>query len=43
MPPETLASLQVQVEGVDLTDEDYGLELLKRSLQREKDLHLWWD
>ena len=43
MPPETLASLQAQVEGIDLEDENYGLELLKRSLQREKELHLWWD
>ncbi len=31
------------VEGVDFSDADYGLELLKRSLRRKDILPLWWD
>jgi hypothetical protein len=38
--PEGLSEL---VEGVDLEDENYGLELLKRSLERTKAVALWWD
>ena len=30
-------------EGVDITDEDYGLEVLKRELQQNKKVTLWWD
>jgi hypothetical protein len=38
--PEGLSDL---VEGVDLEDENYGLELLKRSLEQTKAVALWWD
>jgi hypothetical protein len=31
------------VEGVDLTADDYGVELLKRSLEKTKMVALWWD
>jgi len=31
------------IEGVDLADENYGLELLKRSLAKTKTVPLWWD
>jgi hypothetical protein len=31
------------VEGVDLEDDNYGLELLQRSLKKYKLLGLWWD
>jgi hypothetical protein len=31
------------VQGVDLSAEDYGLELLKRSIERDKIICLWWD
>jgi hypothetical protein len=31
------------VEGVDLAAENYGLELLKRSLAKTKAVPLWWD
>ena len=31
------------IEGVDFEDEDYGLEILKRELQRGKKVTLWWD
>jgi hypothetical protein len=31
------------VEGVDLSSDDYGLELLKRSIERDKIICLWWD
>jgi hypothetical protein len=38
--PENIAEL---IEGVDLSDENYGLELLERSLRKNKTVHLWWD
>ncbi len=31
------------MEGVDFSDEDYGLELLKQSLRSKDILPLWWD
>jgi hypothetical protein len=31
------------IEGVDLKKKDYGLEILKRALLRDKEIHLWWD
>jgi len=31
------------VEGVDFSDETYGLEILKRELQKNKQVTLWWD
>jgi hypothetical protein len=31
------------IKGVDVEDEDYGLEILKRELERDKKLQLWWD
>lgn len=31
------------VEGVDFDDDDYGLVLLARSLNRDKVVVLWWD
>ena len=31
------------IEGVDLDDENYGLELLKRSLTKTQAVPLWWD
>ena len=38
--PEDIKEL---AEGVDFVDEDYGIELLKRSLKRHMKVHLWWD
>jgi hypothetical protein len=38
--PTEMAEL---VEGVDLDDEDYGLELLRRSLVKHRTAGLWWD
>jgi hypothetical protein len=31
------------VDGVDLDAEDYGLELMKRDLEKKMHLSLWWD
>ena len=31
------------VDGVDFEDEDFGMELLKRSLQTDRLVALWWD
>lgn len=38
--PEDMKEL---VEGVNFEDEDYGIELLKRSLKRDMKVCLWWD
>ena len=39
-PPAEIMEL---VDGVDLEDDDYGVELLKRSLAKNKSVALWWD
>ncbi|MDB6124919.1 MAG: hypothetical protein JWQ71_3912 [Pedosphaera sp.] len=31
------------IEGVDFSDENYGLEILKREVQQKKKVSLWWD
>lgn len=38
--PENVREL---IDGVDLSAENYGLELLRRSLVKEKAIGLWWD
>jgi len=38
-PPHVLAL----IDGVDLGDDDYGVELLRRSLAKNKSVALWWD
>lgn len=40
---EIPAAMKELVEGVDFEDENYGLEILKRELQRDKKVMLWWD
>lgn len=39
VPPEILEL----TEGVDLESDDYGLELLRRSLAKYQRVGLWWD
>ncbi len=39
-PPAEMLEL---AEGIDFSDEDYGLEVLKRDLERNHELVLWWD
>jgi len=36
-------AMQKLIEGVDFGDESYGLEILKREIQREMSVKLWWD
>ncbi|WP_006788345.1 DUF4253 domain-containing protein [Thiorhodospira sibirica] len=31
------------IEEIDFEDENFGLEILKRDLERKKSLMLWWD
>lgn len=38
--PEELKEL---VEGVDLSEDGYGLLLLERSLKKDGQIQLWWD
>jgi hypothetical protein len=35
--------MQELIKGVDFEDEDYGVEILKREIQRDKRVKLWWD
>jgi len=37
------AGMQELIEGIDFEDENYGLEILKREIQRGKKVMLWWD
>lgn len=36
-------NMQALIEGIDFEDPDYGLEILKRGLQQDKKVLLWWD
>lgn len=36
-------NVKALIQDVDLTDDDYGLELLKRSLALNNAVTLWWD
>ena len=40
---EVPAKVQELIKGVNLDEEDYGLEILKRELVRDKKVTLWWD
>lgn len=31
------------LEGIDFSDENYGVEILKRQVVRNKELDFWWD
>ena len=31
------------IEGVDFSDENYGVEILKREVEMRKQVTLWWD
>jgi hypothetical protein len=31
------------IEGIDFSDENHGLEILKRELEQRKEIVLWWD
>lgn len=39
LPPH----MAVLIEGIDFSDENYGLEILKRELQVKRSVKLWWD
>jgi len=40
---DIFADVRELIKDVDLTDENYGFELLKRSLALNKIVPLWWD
>jgi hypothetical protein len=40
---ELAPEMKKLIEGVDFTDENYGLEILKREIQQKKNVQLWWD
>jgi uncharacterized protein DUF4253 len=31
------------IEGVDFSDENYGVEILKREIEQNRAIQLWWD
>ena len=31
------------IDGIDFDDDDYGLEVLKRQIERDNTIRLWWD
>lgn len=31
------------IDGIDFSDENYGLEILKREIEQRKEVVLWWD
>jgi hypothetical protein len=40
---EIAPEIQKLIEGVDFSDENYGVEILKREVQLRKAVSLWWD
>ncbi len=36
-------SIRAQIEGVDLSGDDYGLKVLQNVLSKDQKLGLWWD
>ena len=36
-------AMQELVKGIDFSDENYGIEVLKRQLLQRKNVQLWWD
>ena len=43
MGEEVTADMQKLIDGIDFSDENYGLEILKRELEARKSVQLWWD
>ena len=43
MGEELSPDLAELIEGVDFSDENYGVEILKREVQQKKSVPLWWD
>jgi hypothetical protein len=43
MGEELPPGMKELIDGVDLEDENYGLEILKREIQRGMKIMLWWD
>jgi hypothetical protein len=39
LPPD----MRELIDGVDLDEDNYGVELLRRSLAKNKSVALWWD
>lgn len=40
---ELTPEMKELIDGVDFSDENYGLEILKREIQRTPSVTLWWD
>jgi hypothetical protein len=40
---EMTPELKKLTEGVDFSDENYGVEVLKREILQRKNVQLWWD
>jgi len=31
------------IDGIDFSNENFGLEILERDLEKQKKIKLWWD
>jgi hypothetical protein len=43
MGEELDPELMKLIDGIDFSDENYGLEILKREIEQRKEIVLWWD
>jgi len=43
MGQEIPANMKTLIDGIDFEDENFPLEIVKRTLQRDKQIKLWWD
>ncbi len=42
-PKDLPAYVTELADGIDFDDEEYGLEIMKRSIRRDRKVGLWWD
>jgi hypothetical protein len=43
MDEEISPEMQALIQGIDFSDENYGLEILKREIEQKKGVTLWCD
>jgi hypothetical protein len=43
LDPEVVANIRELADGVDFNDADFGFQLLKKSLRKDRAIGLWWD
>ena len=43
LDPEMVANIRELADGIDFEDADFGFQLLKKSLRKDRTIGLWWD